>query len=63
MKVQSREIRRVESYEAIGWQGRTIPLVSLAGILDREEQPVTDATATAAAAILICLPTEGLVLC
>jgi two-component system chemotaxis sensor kinase CheA len=32
-------VRRVETYEAMEWHARTIPLVSLANVLERQAQP------------------------
>jgi two-component system chemotaxis sensor kinase CheA len=36
LRVAEKRVRRVEAYEAIEWQGRTIPIVSLANVLERE---------------------------
>jgi two-component system chemotaxis sensor kinase CheA len=42
LRVPEESVRRVEAYEAIEWQGRTIPIVSLANVLERESLAVAN---------------------
>jgi two-component system chemotaxis sensor kinase CheA len=39
LRVSEDEVRSAEGYEAIEWQGRTLPLASLARLLEREAAP------------------------
>lgn len=40
LRIPESEVSRIEGYEAMHWNDRALPLVSLAGLLEREPEPV-----------------------
>ena len=42
LQVPESAVRRVESYEALVWHEQTVPIVSLAAVLEREAQPTSE---------------------
>ncbi len=43
LPIHESQVRRVEGYEAVEWSGRAVPLVSLAGLLDRDPETIPGA--------------------